>query len=65
MITDRPYRLGRPPHEALEELERCAGDQFDPDVVAAFTARMANEFVTHECAMARKGSIERALDVMN
>jgi len=65
MITDRAYRRGRPPHEAIEELERCAGGQFDPAVVAAFTAAMANDFASHECAVARKGSIERALDVMN
>jgi len=65
MITDRPYRLGRSPREALEELERCAGGQFDPAVVAAFVAATANDFASHECAVARKGSIERALDVMN
>jgi two-component system cell cycle response regulator len=65
MITDRAYRLGRPRHEALEELARCAGGQFDPIVVAAFTKTMANDFAAHECAMARKGSIERALDVIN
>ncbi|MDQ3856948.1 MAG: diguanylate cyclase, partial [Actinomycetota bacterium] len=36
MTTDRIYR-GRLSHEAaLHELERCAGTQFDPDVVAAF-----------------------------
>ena len=46
MITDRPYRRGRAPREALEELERCAGGQFDPAVVAAFTAAMANDFAS-------------------
>jgi HD-GYP domain-containing protein (c-di-GMP phosphodiesterase class II) len=36
MTTDRAYR-GRLPHEhALSELERCAGTQFDPEVVRAF-----------------------------
>jgi diguanylate cyclase (GGDEF)-like protein len=38
MTTTRAYRKARPAHEALEELERCSGTQFDPDVVAAFTA---------------------------
>jgi len=36
MIADRPYRTGIPPAAALRELERCAGSQFDPAVVAAF-----------------------------
>ena len=36
MTTDRVYR-GRLSHDrAIEELERCAGTQFDPEVVAAF-----------------------------
>ncbi len=36
MTTDRVYR-GRLSHDrAIAELERCAGTQFDPDVVAAF-----------------------------
>jgi HD-GYP domain-containing protein (c-di-GMP phosphodiesterase class II) len=65
MVTDRAYRLGRSPQEALEELERCAGKQFDPIVVGAFRAAMANDFTQHECAMARKAPIERALDVIN
>jgi two-component system cell cycle response regulator len=41
MVTDRAYRAARPAHEALEELARCAGTQFDPRVVAAFAAVMA------------------------
>jgi len=36
MLTDRPYRKGRAEPEAVAELERCSGSQFDPDVVAAF-----------------------------
>jgi HD-GYP domain-containing protein (c-di-GMP phosphodiesterase class II) len=35
MTTDRPYRTARPAAEALAEMERCAGTQFDPTVVAA------------------------------
>ncbi|MBI5104921.1 MAG: HD domain-containing protein [Solirubrobacterales bacterium] len=36
MVTDRPYRAGRTEAAALAELRRCAGTQFDPDIVAAF-----------------------------
>ena len=36
MTSPRPYSRGRSPEAALEELQRCAGTQFDPEVVAAF-----------------------------
>jgi two-component system, cell cycle response regulator len=36
MTSDRPYQRSLGPAEALEELRRCAGTQFDPDVVDAF-----------------------------
>ena len=40
MTTDRVYR-GRLSHDrAVRELERCAGTQFDPDVVAALRAEL-------------------------
>jgi HD-GYP domain-containing protein (c-di-GMP phosphodiesterase class II) len=35
MTTERPYRSARRAQEALEELRRCAGSQFDPEVVEA------------------------------
>jgi HD-GYP domain-containing protein (c-di-GMP phosphodiesterase class II) len=38
MTTDRPYREARSPEEALSELRRCAGTQFDPRVVDAIEA---------------------------
>jgi putative nucleotidyltransferase with HDIG domain len=37
MTTDRPYRAARTQAEAIEELKRCAGTQFDPRVVEALT----------------------------
>jgi diguanylate cyclase (GGDEF)-like protein len=43
MVTDRAYRAARPAEEALAELARCAGTQFDPRVVAAFTAVLARD----------------------
>jgi HD-GYP domain-containing protein (c-di-GMP phosphodiesterase class II) len=35
MTTDRAYRLARPIGDAIAELRRCAGTQFDPRVVDA------------------------------
>jgi two-component system cell cycle response regulator len=40
MISKRPYRLQMTPDEAIAELRRCAGSQFDPNVVEAFCAVM-------------------------
>ena len=36
MISDRVYRAGRSYEAAAAELDRCAGQQFDPKVVEAF-----------------------------
>lgn len=36
MVSDRPYRKGMPTTEALQELRRCAGTQFDPELVEQF-----------------------------
>jgi HD-GYP domain-containing protein (c-di-GMP phosphodiesterase class II) len=36
MTADRPYHAGIPDSEAYEELIRCAGTQFDPEIVRAF-----------------------------
>jgi diguanylate cyclase (GGDEF)-like protein len=38
LVSDRPYRAALPREEALLELERCSGTQFDPDVVKALVA---------------------------
>ena len=43
MTTDRAYRAAMTVPDALAELERCAGSQFDPRVVAAFRAVLAAE----------------------
>jgi len=36
MVSDRPYKDRTLPQDARAELRRCAGRQFDPDVVEAF-----------------------------
>jgi two-component system cell cycle response regulator len=41
ITTDRPYREGRSTEQALAELRRCAGTQFDAAVVEAFAAEVA------------------------
>lgn len=38
MTSDRPYRNGLGHEAAVGELKQCAGNQFDPDCVAAFVA---------------------------
>jgi len=40
MVTTRPYNTVLPVEDALAELGRCAGTQFDPAVVDAFCAAM-------------------------
>jgi HD-GYP domain-containing protein (c-di-GMP phosphodiesterase class II) len=41
MTTNRPYRPAMPFDEALSELHRCAGTQFDPEVVNALERVLA------------------------
>lgn len=38
MTSNRPYRTARTRDFAVEELKRCSGTQFDPEVVRAFLA---------------------------
>lgn len=55
MVTTRPYRAGIGAEEALAELHRCAGTQFDPAVVKAFErvhARAGRRAIEHSAAAA-------------
>ena len=40
MTSDRVYRGRRTQEDALAELERCAGTQFDPAVVTALAEEL-------------------------
>jgi diguanylate cyclase (GGDEF)-like protein len=42
MISDRPYSRARTTDEALAELRRCTGRQFDPSIVAVFEQVLAD-----------------------
>ena len=45
MVQERPYQPGLTVGEAVAEIERCAGEHFDPRVVAAFAAEIRSEAV--------------------
>jgi HD-GYP domain-containing protein (c-di-GMP phosphodiesterase class II) len=52
MTSDRVYRGSLSPGEALEELERCAGTQFDPDVVVALAEELQLAGIPEPAALA-------------
>jgi HD-GYP domain-containing protein (c-di-GMP phosphodiesterase class II) len=45
MVSHRPYRRAMSSEQAIEELKRCAGAQFDPAVVDAFVTGLARPSV--------------------
>ncbi|MBP7868227.1 MAG: response regulator [Acidobacteria bacterium] len=44
MTSDRPYRTARPVSVAVNEIRRCAGTQFDNEVVSAFLVFVHESF---------------------
>jgi HD-GYP domain-containing protein (c-di-GMP phosphodiesterase class II) len=43
MTSNRSYRFARPVSEAVAELRKCAGTQFDPAFVDAFTTAIERD----------------------
>jgi HD-GYP domain-containing protein (c-di-GMP phosphodiesterase class II) len=52
MTTDRPYRPARPVDEAMEELLKCSGTQFDPRVVEAMIVALGDVRGSRVCVPA-------------
>ena len=44
MTCDRAYRKGLSVHEAVAEIKKCAGSQFDPEVANVFIEKVLNEY---------------------
>lgn len=42
MVNDRPYKKKMTQEQAMEELRRCAGSQFDPELVEQFINMLQN-----------------------
>ena len=47
MTSNRPYRPARSPGAAVDEIVRCSGSQFDPEVVEAFVLVMEAGMTLH------------------
>ena len=60
MISDTVYRRGRPFEDAVKELDRCAGSQFDPAIVEAF-----KEISVADWDFLRKRSLEKKQKVVS
>ncbi len=50
MTTDRPYRKGLTIEQAVDQIERGAGTQFDPDLAREFVAMLTHDEQTAERA---------------
>jgi HD-GYP domain-containing protein (c-di-GMP phosphodiesterase class II) len=56
MTSDRPYRAALPREEALRELVRCAGTQFDPALATAFLRAWSDAPAVRESPTRRASS---------
>ena len=48
MTSERPYKRAIAPEEALAEIRRCAGSQFDPALAEVFIGLVGGAY-TAEC----------------
>jgi diguanylate cyclase (GGDEF)-like protein len=56
MVSSRPYKTAKTHDEALTELRRCAGTQFDPDLVEVFVAQMSDATAVDRWSMHATGT---------
>jgi len=59
MTTDRVYRSKLSHDRAISELERCAGTQFDPEVVAALLEELGAQGTARTAAAGSTSSRRR------
>ena len=64
MVSDRIYRKKRSPKEAFAELRRCAGIQFDPDIVERFISIVQRHQPREEVAIdSRQAALQVGLQI--
>lgn len=61
MVSPRVYSTGRSVDEALSELKRCSGKQFDPEIVEIFL----HKFETHQITYSPPILVKTEAEVCN
>lgn len=65
MTSDRPYRKGLPREFAIDEIKKCSGSQFDPEVVAAFLVACSKGLIKTEAEMKKNTGKEQNVSRQN